>query len=78
MAHRRAYWPRWWPVALPTGVAVAALCLALNPTPPLSFAIGGVAGWLAMHVRLRIWKHRHPVISVQELTDDRRRVAMWN
>jgi hypothetical protein len=78
MPHRRAYWPRWWPVALPAAVVTCVMVMLLNPPILLTVIASGAWGWLAMQGRLWIWKRRHPMVSVQELLEERRQAARWN
>jgi hypothetical protein len=80
--HRRAFTPRFWPLAV--------LCLAIV-FPVLWFVrltlLEGIALGLGVGVgvgtaRWELWKWRHPAISraeyVTDLLRDRREAARWN
>jgi uncharacterized protein (DUF58 family) len=78
--HRRAHYPRLWPVLVPSAPVAAALSVVLGAWPGVvaSAALGAVV----MHTRWVIWRRRHPVISPEEYAHDliaaQRRAAPWN
>jgi peptidoglycan/LPS O-acetylase OafA/YrhL len=77
-AHRRAYTPRIWPIALATCVTIAALDLLLAPGTLAAAAIGAGVGLGIGVTRWELWKHRHPVITLDQYITDLQRKARWN
>jgi hypothetical protein len=81
-SHRRAWTPRFWPLALAAVaviVPVDLLLLAHGPLGSLEAAATGVIVALAVGIgRWEIWKHRHPVITADEYLDDLRAKAHLN
>lgn len=77
--HRRAYYPRVWPVAVPTALSAAGLGFVAGPTGAIWTAIvAGAFGAVVVSGRWAVWRRRHPVISAQEYVDDMRRAAPLN
>jgi hypothetical protein len=77
-AHRRAYTPRLWPVALGTGLLALAICLLTTPTALEAIGIGAGSALVVGVPRWEIWKRRHPVITPAQYITDLRRNAHWN
>lgn len=79
---RRAYFPRFWPIALAGAVPTWLLCAGLHFPPLFSALTGALVGDLICVVRMSIWKRRHPVIptheQVKDLMDAKREAAPWN
>lgn len=77
-AHRRAWTPRLWPMALGTGLLVLAICLVATPTVLEAIGIGAGAGLGIGVTRWELWKRRHPVITPAQYITDLQRKARWN
>ena len=77
-AHRRAWTPRVWPMALGTGLLVLAICMLTTPTVLEAIAIGVAAGLGVGVTRWELWKRRHPIITPAQYITDLRRNARWN
>lgn len=82
MAHRRAYYPRLWPLLL-TSAAIGAVALELawrfgwrGFAPGL--VVGVVVSAGVVKTRLWLWRRKHPIITPQEQVDDLRAKAIWN
>ena len=82
MPHRRAWTPSLWPPVLACGAAVIAFSWLDHPGVILMLAFGIVLGPTIGWLRWAIWRHRHPIIPVDEyitdLINERRRNARWN
>jgi hypothetical protein len=79
MAHRRAYFPRFWPWAIVAGaIAVGAAQLVPHHDWWLLIPICLAVGAGTMSIRLAIWRRRHPVITPGQYIEDLRRAARWN
>jgi hypothetical protein len=78
LAHRRAYPPRLWPCALLAGVLAVALNLWLAPGAFAQVGLSVGIGAGVMTARWKVWRYRHPIITVDEHLDDLRRQARWN
>jgi uncharacterized membrane protein (DUF485 family) len=77
--HRRAYAPRFWPMALASCAINVAFVnvVAFRPVwllVPACCAIGFVVPW----ARLAFWRWRHPIITHGQYINDKRRAAPWN
>ena len=81
-AHRRAYVPRFWPLALGAGTTVFVVVALVHPSAAIAIAIGVVCGAVLPSLRLWIWRRRHPVITPEQYAADwreaMRRAARWN
>ncbi len=78
MFHRQAYTPRVWPTFI-ISVGVATLGAVLfSPGPFLAFGVGVAAGILPVRIRWAVWKHRHPVLSDDELYEVIQETAYLN
>lgn len=78
MPHRRAYYPRLWPMLVPTAAVAGVLAWLFTPPWWTAIVIGLVLGSVVPQVRLVVWRRRHPVISPQDYLNDHRRAAPWN
>ena len=78
MAHRRAYYPRVLPIAVPAAILCFAICVVVQATVWQSTLIGLGIGVGSFQTRLTIWRRRHPVISTDEYLQDLRNNATWN
>lgn len=78
---RRAWTPRFWPVAL-LGTAIvvpAAVFVFHGPLGVIeSAAFGAAVAVVLAKGRWMLWKHRHPQITVDEYLADLRRNAHLN
>jgi hypothetical protein len=75
---RRAWTPRFWPMALGTGVVVFAVNVLLAPGVLIAIAIGVGVGLGGGVVRWELWKARHPLVTLDEYITDLRSSARWN
>lgn len=79
---RRAYSPRWWPMAVVAAAIVGPTSWlipttwSIGPIPVVGYGV--LVGWAVVMVRWWIWRRRHPMISAQERLEDLRGQARWN
>jgi uncharacterized membrane protein YccC len=79
MPHRRAYFPRPWPLIATAAMVAFGLSLLLHDLPLwLQIPIGGLVGCAISYGRIAVWRRRHPEITVEDAIADRRRSARWN
>lgn len=77
MEHRRAYYPRLWPLMLSGAVMVSTVGFVIDDTW-VTIAAGFVAGAVLGAGRLWLWRRRHPIIQPEEYLADLRAKARWN
>jgi hypothetical protein len=77
-SHRRAWTPRFWPIALLSTVVVVGTLTFASLTPPEGIALGFATGVVVGVGRWELWKLMHPVITPAEYISDLRRNAHLN
>lgn len=77
-SHRRAWTPRFWPLALLTAATVLATTLLVHLTLLEAVALGAAAGASLGVGRWELWKWRHPEITPGQYIEDLQRAARWN
>lgn len=81
MPLRQAYFPRMLPfvalglVAVIAGYVVARL---LGHSAGSADINGAFIAWLVLTARMRLWRHRHPVLTIDEYIAVLRRNAPYN
>jgi hypothetical protein len=78
VSHRRAYVPRVWPVMLAICSLQAGFAWLARPGVVVIFVSAFAFSWGVTYGRLMVWRRRHPVITVQQVLQDRRDAAPWN
>lgn len=78
MTHRRAYFPRVWPMLVTVVAIVAPLFSFIGPSPLISAGVSAAIATAIVQGRLWVWRRRHPVISVREMIADQQQAARWN
>ena len=78
VSRRRAYFPRTWPL-IAVALTIVAPIAWFGVLPPLlgagmSAAVGVVIG----QARMWLWRRQHPIISNEQMLQDRRDAARWN
>ena len=77
-SHRRAWTPRFWPLALLSAVVIVATTMLVDLTLLEAIALGvGVGGGIGFG-RWELWKWRHPQITPAQYIEDLQRAARWN
>lgn len=80
--HRRAYYPRIWPLAIVIGLAVGVTIYVIQVHTvlgTLACAFGAaVVGAVGSHLQWTVWRKRHPEITPAERMHDIRDAAPWN
>jgi hypothetical protein len=80
--HRRAYYPRLWPIIAVATPPIALASVLLTWSKWFGFGVALIVGGLATRVRWMVWRHRHPIVSPEERAQDRmnemRQNARWN
>jgi hypothetical protein len=78
MAHRRAYYPRLWPMIVGGLMLVVPFAALVRPAWWVGALVGAVVGAATVLTRLWVWRRRHPEISTEEYLSDLYRSAPWN
>lgn len=78
MPHRQTFFPRFWPVILLSAVLIAGTGLVVHPGLLVLIVGGGVIGFGLAIGRVALWRHRHPILSREELREVVRRSAPLN
>lgn len=77
-SHRRAWTPRFWPIAL-LGAAIVFATTQLAALTLLEAIALGVGVGLGVGIgRWELWKMRHPIITPAQYIEDLQRAARWN
>ena len=76
--HRRAYYPRLWPIMAVASLITLPLLYLIGAGTPADIAVGAGVAVIVAHGRLWLWRRRHPVISPGEYLQDLRDRARWN
>ena len=77
-SHRRAWTPRFWPIAILTAAIVIGVqwLVALNVWESVALAL--LAGYGVGFARWRLWMWLHPIITPAQYVEDLRQAARWN
>jgi hypothetical protein len=79
MSHRRAYFPRIWPLAVASLALSIVFATVFAPVPLwLGVPVGFLIGSGITQGRLIIWRRRHPVITPAQFLEDVRSAAPYN
>lgn len=77
-AARRAWTPRFWPIALVATAVLLTILALVRLTIWEAMALGAIVGGGFGAGRWEVWKARHPVITPAEYIEDLQRAARWN
>ena len=77
-SHRRAWTPRFWPLALLSAAVIFTTTMLVSLTLLEAIALGVGVGGSVGFGRWELWKWRHPMISPAEYITDLQRAARWN